>query len=55
MGGKNVLNVFFKIENGKHVGSCNVQCLNAAVYKKFVKKILNYSVNMWNSPHTLRV
>ena len=35
---KNVINVVFKIENGKHVGSCNVQCLNAAVYKKFVKK-----------------
>ena len=38
MGERNVLNIFFKIENGKHVGSCNVQCLNAAVYKKFVKK-----------------
>ena len=38
MGERNVVNVFFKIENGKHVGSCNVQCLNAAVYKKFVKK-----------------
>ena len=38
MGERNVLNVFFKIENGKHVGSCNVQCLNAAVYKNFVKK-----------------
>ena len=38
IGEKNVLNIFFKIENGKHVGSCNVQCLNAAVYKKFVKK-----------------
>ena len=38
MGEKNVVNVFFKIENGKHVGSCNVQCLNVAVYKKFVKK-----------------
>ena len=24
--------------NGRHVGSCNVQCLNAAVYKIFVKK-----------------
>ena len=34
-----MLNIFFKIENGKHIGSCNVQCLNAAVYKKFVKKI----------------
>ena len=38
MGEKNVINIFFKIENGKHMGSCNVQCLNAAVYKKFVKK-----------------
>ena len=38
MGERNVVNVFFKIENGKHVGSRNVQCLNAAVYKKFVKK-----------------
>lgn len=38
MGEKNVLNIFFKIENGKHVGTCNVQCLNAAVYKKHVKK-----------------
>ena len=38
MGERNVLNVFFKIENGRHVGTCNVQCLNAAVYKKFVKK-----------------
>ena len=38
MGEKNVVNIFFKIENGKHIGSCNVQCLNAAVYKKFVKK-----------------
>ena len=38
MGEKNVINVLFKIENGRHVGSCNVQCLNAAVYKKFVRK-----------------
>ena len=30
--------MFFKIENGRHVGTCNVQCLNDAVYKKFVKK-----------------
>ena len=34
----NVLNIFFKIENGKHVGSCNVHRLNTTVYKKFVKK-----------------
>ena len=38
MGEKNVINIFFEIKNGKHVGSCNVQCLNAVVYKKFVKK-----------------
>ena len=38
MGDINVINIFFKIENGRHVGSCNVQCLNAAVYKKIVKK-----------------
>jgi cell division septum initiation protein DivIVA len=29
---------FFRLEKGKHVGSCNVQCLNAAVYKKYVKQ-----------------
>jgi hypothetical protein len=38
IGEKIVINIFFKMENGRHVGSCNVQCLNAAVYKKFVKK-----------------
>jgi len=37
MGKRNVIGVFFRLENGKHVGSCNVQCLNAAVYKKIVK------------------
>jgi hypothetical protein len=26
----------------KHVGSCNVQCLNAAIYKKYVKQ--NHSI-----------
>ena len=35
---KNVVSIFFKLEGGKHVGSCNVQCLNAVVYKKFSKK-----------------
>ena len=35
---KIVLNVFFKSENGKHVGSYNVQYFNAILYKKFVKK-----------------
>ena len=39
MGEKNVLNVFFKTDDkGKLTGVCNVQCLSAAVYKKFVKK-----------------
>ena len=33
-----MVNTFFRLEGGKHVGSCNVQCLNAAVYKKFSKK-----------------
>ena len=35
---KNVVGTFSRLEGGKHVGSCNVQCLNAAVYKKFSKK-----------------
>ena len=34
----NVVGIFFRLEKGKHVGSCNVQCLNAAVYKKYVKQ-----------------
>ena len=38
MGEKNVVSIFFRLKGGKHVGSCNVQCLNAAVYKKFSKK-----------------
>jgi len=40
MGPKNVVNFFFKRDdkNGKHLGSCNIQCLNATVYKTFVKK-----------------
>ena len=38
MGEKNVISIFFRLEGGKHVGSCNVQCLNAAVCKKFSKK-----------------
>ena len=52
MGEKNVVSVFFRLEGGKHVGSCNVQCLNAAVYKKFSKKnekILSKYVEF--SPH----
>jgi hypothetical protein len=38
MGELNVLGFYFRLENGKHTGSCNVQCLNSFVYKKFVKK-----------------
>ena len=38
MGEKNVVSIFFRLEGGKHVGSCNVQCLKTAVYKKFSKK-----------------
>jgi len=34
----NVVEIFFRLEKGKHVGSCNVQCLNATVYKKYVKQ-----------------
>ena len=30
MGEKNVISIFFRLEGGKHVGSCNVQCLKAA-------------------------
>jgi hypothetical protein len=37
-GEKNVVGIFFRLEKGKHVGSCNVQCLNAAVYNKYVKQ-----------------
>ena len=37
-GEENVVGIFFRLEKGKHVGSCNVQCLNAAVYKKYVKQ-----------------
>ena len=42
-GPKNAVNFFFKqdAKNGKHIGSCNIQCLNATVYKKFVKKSAN--------------
>ena len=36
-GEENVAGLFFRLEKWKHVDSCNVQCLNAAVYKKYVK------------------
>jgi hypothetical protein len=40
MGTRNAVNFFFKRDpkNGKHLGSCNIQCLNVMVYKKFGKK-----------------
>ena len=56
MGDRNVINIFFKIENGRHVGSCNVQCLNAAVYKKIVKnnaKLLGKYVEFTPHPKSL--
>ena len=37
-GEQNIISIFFRLEKGKHIGSCNVQCLNAAVYKKYVKQ-----------------
>jgi hypothetical protein len=37
-GKENIAGIFFRLEKRKHVGSCNVQCLNAAVYKKYVKQ-----------------
>ena len=33
MGSGNVVEAFFKKEHGRHLGTCNVECLNAAVYK----------------------
>ena len=49
---KNVVSTFFRLKGGKHVGTCIVQCLNAAIYKKFLKKngkILDKYVKF--SPH----
>ena len=37
-GEENVAGIFFRLDKGKHVGSCNVHCLNAVVYKKYVKQ-----------------
>ena len=34
----NVVSTFFKLEGRKHVQICNVQCLNAVVFKNFSKK-----------------
>jgi hypothetical protein len=44
MGPKNAVNFFFKKDekNGKHFGSCNIQCLNAMVYKTFTKKTVKF-------------
>ena len=44
----NVVSIFFRLEKGKHVGSCNVQCLNAAVYKKYVNQNHSSTENMLN-------
>lgn len=40
IGTKYAVNFFFKKneKNGKHLGSCNIQCLNAMIYKTFTKK-----------------
>ena len=38
MGEKNVISIFFRLDEGKHVESCNVQCLKAAGYIPFSKK-----------------
>lgn len=35
-------NYFKNNAQGKLTGVCNVQCLNAAIYKKFIKK--NYKI-----------
>ena len=44
MGAKNAVNFFFKRDekNGKHLGSCNIQCLNGMDYKKFGKKMVKF-------------
>ena len=35
---RNLVSIFFRLDGGKHVATCNVQCLNAAISKKFSKK-----------------
>ena len=56
-GGKHVLNIFFKTDDkDKLTGACNVQCLSAAVYKKFVKNshnICNKYVKFARQPRSL--
>jgi ribosomal protein S17 len=57
MGEKHVLNIYFKTDDkGKLTGVCNMQCLSAAVYQKFVKKshkICNKYVEF--APHPKRL
>ena len=56
MAEKNVVGVFFRLENNKQVGSSNIQCLNATVYKKYVKqngKILGKYVEFCPHPKSL--
>ena len=48
--------IFFRLEKWKHVGSCNVQCINATVYKKYVKQnhpILDKYVEFSSHPKSL--
>jgi hypothetical protein len=55
-GKENVAGIFFRLEKGKHVGFCNVQCLNAAVYKKYVKQnhlILGKYIEFFPHPRSL--
>ena len=39
MGIENIVELFFKTEGGKIKGSCNIECKNAAIYKKFLNKV----------------
>ena len=56
MGEKNILNILFKNDaQGKLTGVCNIQCLSAAVYTKFIKKVLKYVINMLSSLPISRV
>jgi hypothetical protein len=56
MGDKNILNIFFKNHTqAKLTGWCNIQCLSAATYKKFVKKTIKYAINLKSSLLTPRV
>lgn len=35
---RNVINIYFWLEIGKHIDICNVQCLNTTLYTNFSKK-----------------